>query len=401
MIREIHGAACPEEYLRAAGLDPDRVIYFDIETTGFRASTSQLYMIGWAVRTQAEDSGCRWTVTQLLAENRQEETLLLEQFLDALRGYDTIIEFNGDRFDLPYLREKCAAHHMPDPFLHLSTVDLYQELRPCRELLGMARLNQKSVEQFLHISREDPYNGGELIDVYRGVRDHTSTDIDASLRALFLHNYEDVLGMLAMTPVLSYPMIRSSQAPVTWRIAGLPDDMCPDSFPAADLLLQQAAAAGSSALIFLDLSFLLELPVPADIDTDTGLLRLRVHGRTVTVSVPLSRRTLYHFFPNYRDYYYLPQEDRAVHRSVACFVDPAFRTKATAGNCYVKKEGCFLPQKHETRLPVFRETVKDRISWFELTEAFLEDADAVCAYAHALLADDVPSARTSAPGRRA
>ena len=36
---------------------------------------------------------------------------------------------------------------------------------------------------------------------------------------------------------------------------------------------------------------------------------------------------LKHFYPNYREYYYLPHEDRAIHKSVALYVDRNFRTK--------------------------------------------------------------------------
>ena len=67
-------------------------------------------------------------VTQLLAETASEETLLLHHFQDVLKDYDTIIEFNGDRFDLPYLREKYESYGMGNPFDGMRTVDLYQEL---------------------------------------------------------------------------------------------------------------------------------------------------------------------------------------------------------------------------------------------------------------------------------
>ena len=225
MRQQQHTASCQEAYLTARGLTPEKVIYFDIETTGFRASTSQLYMIGWAVKLSPEEAGT-WMITQLLAETAAEEALILRQFLDVLKDYDTIVEFNGDRFDLPYLREKCASHQMGDPFEGLRTVDLYQEIRPCKSMLGMSRLNQKSVEQFLQISRKDPYNGGELIQVYREVRNRTAEDMEASLRALFLHNYEDVLGMLAMTPIVSYPLICACDEPVCCRMQDTDDDAC-------------------------------------------------------------------------------------------------------------------------------------------------------------------------------
>ena len=172
MIQQQHTASCQEEYLTAIGLDPARVIYFDIETTGFRASTSQLYMIGWAVKLRSEEmssdeSGPLGRDPAPCPESSRKNSLILKIFLEVLRQYDTIIEFNGDRFDLPYLREKSSSFGMKDPFEGMETVDLYQELRPLRAMLGMSRLNQKSVEQFLHITREDPYNGGELIQVYR------------------------------------------------------------------------------------------------------------------------------------------------------------------------------------------------------------------------------------------
>ena len=234
MRQQQHIASCQETYLTVRGLTPEKVIYFDIETTGFRASTSQLYMIGWAVKLCPEDADT-WMITQLLAETAAEEALILQQFLDVLKDYDTIVEFNGDRFDLPYLREKCASHQMGDPFEGLQTVDLYQEIRPCKSMLGMSRLNQKSVEQFLQISRKDPYNGGELIQVYREVRNRTAEDMEASVSALFLHNYEDVLGMLAMTPIVSYPLICAGDEPVCCRIFCVWWSMKPGASFSADI----------------------------------------------------------------------------------------------------------------------------------------------------------------------
>ena len=42
---------------------------------------------------------------------------------------------------------------------------------------------------------------------------------------------------------------------------------------------------------------------------------------------------------------YLPKGDMAVHKSVGCFVEPAYRQKATAANCYIKKDARFLPPR--------------------------------------------------------
>ena len=44
-----------------------------------------------------------------------------------------------------------------------------------------------------------------------------------------------------------------------------------------------------------------------------------------------------------KEYFYLPAEDTAVHKSVASYVDKEFRQKATKDTCYIKQNGDFLP----------------------------------------------------------
>ena len=387
MKTRIHRAAGAQKMLTAYGLDPGRVIYFDIETTGFRACTSALYMIGWAVSADSETAAQNlpacpgqedgWIITQVLAESRNEEILLLEQFADVLRRYDTIIEFNGDRFDLPYMRDKYEAYGLEDPFVSLSTVDLYQMIRPFRQLLGLTRLNQKSVEKFLQIHRADPYNGGELIDVYRSVRDHRCEDAGSALDALFLHNYEDVLGMMRMTPLLAYTMMMHSDAPVSVR-----SFIRKTSGSAAEENLSDR----SSVPVTLEAFFTLDARLPEEVVMNLEeYCRVAAGGRTVTVTIHALSGSLLHFFQDYKNYYYLPEEDTAVHKSVASFVDPSHREKASARTCYVKKKGVFLPLAGKTASPVFNRFYKDSVCWFEFRPEMLEDQEGFSRYIHALV----------------
>ncbi len=454
----IHSALCPQRYLAAYGLDPARVIYFDIETTGFRASTSRLYMIGWAVSEDSSaqeymdgtdekiacDSTMRpvgqtasgsmaglddrassgsttgsddrassgstaayetndcgdWIVTQIMAESTAEEVLLLRQFSEVLSRYDTIIEFNGDRFDLPYMREKYEAYGMPDPFSNCTTVDLYREIKPYKSILGMSRLNQKSVEQFLHITREDPYNGGELIDVYRSVRDHTCCDEEGATKALFLHNYEDVLGMMDMTPLLAYRLAMESTAPVTIkkickaRLSAAQTGskkICSDGLSTAQTGSKKICSDGVEISAencgTLEAVFPLSVPVPSPLHFILGeeACEITISGDLAAVRLRLLPLCLYHYFPDYRNYYYLPEEDTAIHKSVASFVDPAHREKAKAQNCYIKKEGVFLPQAEEQYQPVFKRFYKDSVQWFEYQEGMEDDCETFSNYIHALI----------------
>ena len=43
-----------------------------------------------------------------------------------------------------------------------------------------------------------------------------------------------------------------------------------------------------------------------------------------------------HYFQNPKDYYYLPVEDRAVHKSLAAFVPKEYKKKANYHTCYEK-----------------------------------------------------------------
>lgn len=61
-----------------------------------------------------------------------------------------------------------------------------------------------------------------------------------------------------------------------------------------------------------------------------------------------------HFYSDYKNYYYLPKEDMAIHKSVAAYVDHEYREKCKAYNCYVRKTGTFIRQYSDFMKPEFR-----------------------------------------------
>jgi hypothetical protein len=63
---------------------------------------------------------------------------------------------------------------------------------------------------------------------------------------------------------------------------------------------------------------------------------LALGGEQAKLRIPLTDGTARLYYKDYKNYYYLPQEDMAVHKSVAGFVDKAHRQKATPDNCYTK-----------------------------------------------------------------
>ena len=211
-------------------------------------------------------------------------------------------------------------------------------------------MKQKSLEKFLDIEREDKYSGGELIQIYLNYTEQRSEE---ALSQLLLHNYEDILGMTMLLPLLSYCRLFEEGFEVTSYKKNI-----------------YAAFDGQQAQ---ELIFTLspEFSLPKRFSFSLRQIYLTGFQQQAKLKVPLYQGELKHFYPNYKDYYYLPEEDRAIHKSVALYTDRHYRTKAKATTCYIRKTGIFLPQYQELITPCFKQEYEDKISWFPLTKEFL------------------------------
>ena len=151
---------------------PDKLLFFDIETTGFSGANHQVYLIGCVCRRNKT-----WHLTQWFADTPDAEKDVLTAFFQYAGGFAVLVHFNGDTFDIPFLRKRFQAWGLPYDLSSFDSVDIYKHLRPLRGLIGLDSLKQKSIEQFLGISRQDPYSGGQLIDVYRFYLETSKEDL--------------------------------------------------------------------------------------------------------------------------------------------------------------------------------------------------------------------------------
>lgn len=326
------------------------LLFFDIETTGFTARSSSLYLIGAIALKDGQ-----WTATQWFAETPNEEKDILGAFLEYAKPFLQIIHFNGQRFDLPYLKEKCEMYQLPCTLSSLISRDLYRMLRTLRELLGLTSMSQKSLEEFLGLFRRDPFHGGELISVYQQYVKQPADDI---LNMLLLHNYEDLLGMLTLIPMLSYR-----------------------AFLDASYQVSSGERIGDALVIRGWLPY----PLPKPFSYRGEHFYLSAEQTYFSIQIPGVQKTLKHFFTDYKNYYFLPLEDTAMHKSIASYVDKEFREPAKASNCYNKKEGFYLPQFSDLFKPVFKETYTDTLLYFPYKESALDDRNSLQKYAEHLI----------------
>lgn len=347
----------PKQCFEHYGASPEEVLYFDIETTGLSADSSFLYLICVGFLSEGKPVLCQW-----FSESFTDEINLLHAFFAFQKDYKVLVHYNGTTFDIPYLEKKCRQYKLDYRF-NLTSIDLYRMVKPHKALLSLTGCRQKDIEHFLDIERKDQYDGGQLIEIYKqylgraqfdrmkhgaplsvsrnsGLATMPSSPSEALLYLLLLHNAEDVEGLIRISCL--FPLLQV----LNGSVATYEEFRFTDTELTATLFYPNCPCILSGSYTH---------PYGS----------LEIAEDKLTVHIPYYTGELKYFFDNYKDYYYLPYEDCAVHKSVAVGVDKSRRKAATAATCYVKKSGTFLPQKEELFAPALRREKKSPVSWFE------------------------------------
>ena len=333
----------------------ERILFVDIETTGFTARTSGLYLIGCAYYLAG-----KWRTIQWMAENREQEADVLKAFFDFAKLYRYLIHFNGNNFDLPFITQKCELLSLPYSFDNFRGIDLYKRISPYRYFLKLPSCKQKALENFLGVTRKDAFTASELIGIYL---DYVKNPSEFAENALFLHNAEDLKGMLEILPMLAcYDLFNQ---PVKVRKAQA------NSY-------RDLNGCRRRELILL---FHLDIPLPKPISANVNHCFFRGENTECSLKIPIYEEELKYFYSNYHDYYYLPDEDVALHKSVAGFVSREYRIPASAANCYTRKISSYLPQGELLFTPFFKREYKSQELFFELTDELKKNKAAFSAYA--------------------
>ena len=339
--------------------DPKDILFVDIETTGFTARGSSLYLIGcvW-------NNGEGYVITQFMAEDYEAEKDVLEAFFEFAKPFKVLVHFNGNNFDIPFLSEKAKQYKLENPLGNMEGVDLYRRINPYKDMLRLPNCKQKTIEHFLGINREDPYSGGDLIGVYHSyVKDHD----EAKESDLFTHNRDDLLGMLSILPMLNY----------------------------FDLFTMPLTVVAASANCYWDvnneekkelvLTAKPEATLPTPISGSASGCYFSAKDGEVVIKIPIIEKELKYFYSNFKDYYYLPDEDVALHKSVAGFVDKDHRKQAKASNCYTRRLSTYVPEWEPIITPFFKEDYLSKDMYFELTDDIKQNRELFSGYASHIL----------------
>lgn len=308
----------------------EKILFFDIETTGLSADVSSLYLIGCIYYFAGS-----FYLKQWFSDEYHEEELLLVSFFDFCKNFDILIHYNGSGFDLPYLKKKSNQFHLTYPLDNMISIDLYRKIFPYKKLLPVTNIRQKTVEELTGLHRTDPYSGGELIKVYGNFihgKLKRENDYEKFMLPLLLHNKEDLSGLLFITSILSFTEDFFEYKPIETNIKIEP------------------------SVLSSYLTFPVEIPFPVRFNhKDFYFFAESTNG---IIQVPMNENKIKLYYNDYKNYYYLPKEDYAIHKSVASFVDKEYKKKATKDTCY---------------------------SWIDVNESFLTNQTVQADYFHQLI----------------
>lgn len=332
----------------------DKSMIIDIETTGFSPRFANIYLIGMFMYDAIHD---QFILEQWLCEKDRDEYELLYKFNQKLEAYNHIYHYNGDRFDMPFIKKR----------MHLYTIDcndfishdFLKLIRPFKSILKLDNLKLKTIESYFGYNRSDPFSGGELINLYT---DYKESLDERLMKVLLLHNYEDILGLKKVV----------------------------DHYLLFDFLEQLKNKLFSPTIDSIDSTtdkyhVIFDVPISETLTLKHNLFTLKIDYHKAFFTTNITTGALKYFFNNPNDYYYLPTEDYAIHKSVGKYVDKNFREPARKETCYIKKEGTYLPSYKRLNLLYthYYKSYKDTLGYIPIDE--LTDHTSIETYIKELL----------------
>lgn len=163
-----------------------KLCFLDIETTGLSRKYNHIYLIGLIYFDERKDN---WYLTQFFANHTDEEEDLLNKFNSFIEKFNLIITYNGDSFDLPFIKHRFNKYNIDSNLLNLDSFDIYRKVRVESPYIDIKNLKLKTIEESLGIFREDEYSGKDCINFYY---QYMSRGDFLLKEKILKHNYDDL-----------------------------------------------------------------------------------------------------------------------------------------------------------------------------------------------------------------
>ena len=331
------------------GLNKENILLFDTATTSFEAANGCIFLIGTAFV-----SNDKLKIRQLFSENVGEEILIIRDFLTFSNRFKTVLSYKGDSFDFQYILGRLrilyadclfpALKEMDynEIFQEFSTLkeksfDLFNIVKPLKTPLGLSSTRLDYLQKILGQTVFKSISGENISCFYSRflaenklkslknivlseenagfISDYTIKRADDDLAHLIIrendHFLEDILANNCDNLEAILYLCRLS----------LPRNILSGDIPVELIIEKNDEVPEKIVFIY---------------DTEKYL------SKKITLNVKLYHKDLKLFYGDYKNYYYFPLEDMAVHKSVAEFAATSSRKKATKDTAFQKISGDFI-----------------------------------------------------------
>lgn len=299
--------------------------FFDIETTGLSPKTSFVFLIGLVFFKNN-----LIIIRQYFANTPDEEESILKNFIEDISHIDTLYHFNGYSFDIPFINCRLLYHNNNFQIKKESSIDIYQNVRKNKFALNIENTSLRGVEEYFNIFRVDSMHGKEVADTYKVYLKSPNQNLRDGL---LLHNEEDILNLYKVLPVLK--LIQDK------KIYNNPSIVEILSIDIIDNVINIKGKLKSEKKF--------SIPKPNDkfcFSSD--------NNNNFCISFNFQNSILYYKFKDFKQYYFVPEQDMAIHKSLIKFYEFSKKVPANSKNCYSKQ----LTNYIELPKAVFSENIK-------------------------------------------
>ncbi|MDO4605617.1 MAG: ribonuclease H-like domain-containing protein, partial [Helcococcus sp.] len=167
------------DFIEISNLYNKKYIVLDIETSGVSRINSKVLVVG-ILNSNGE------FVQYAITDENEEKTLL--ETISLLLKDEYIITFNGDIFDIPFIKSRMSYHGLK-PFIEKSTFDIRKYLIKNKYITDIERFSLKELEIYHDIKRFEEFELDSDVEFY--TFDEFKNE---NFEKVLLHNKYDVIN---------------------------------------------------------------------------------------------------------------------------------------------------------------------------------------------------------------
>lgn len=171
---------------------PQNICFFDIETTGLSVEKDSIIAISYAKYFNINK--CKIVQIQSI-DIKNDEKLLILDFLEALLGMYELYTFNGDEFEYNFLKKKLKYYDINFDF-NFKLTSLKSNLRHFSSFIGLEKFSREYIENFFGISKKQYYDMHKIIKNIK--KENEISD------EIIAHNKEEISTLLYIYERFTY-----------------------------------------------------------------------------------------------------------------------------------------------------------------------------------------------------